>query len=399
MIIKREGHSTSRIISVNDFSGGELGLPGGACGLLGVVGDFSLGALLKAARCLQYRGRTGAGVTLKSLYKDTGFFNFHIMFRSEDKIDELDEVLATMGLRILEKRDMVQRKFYYEYDLPVIMHYSIVPPSPEEMMFRERIEDEQEYIALCVTRFNKKYIDDARIFSSSKYNGTFLTAYELKDTIDIYNINQFEESYYDACLIHLRWPTSQGRGLWWGPQPISIGEVAGVHNGHLSSDMSNARALEQLDIMLTAGTDSEAIFLSVQYLLKQGYSLEEIEWVMCRKFPQELNAMTDEARDRYNELMGSPFLYRMKMSGPATAITMVEDTVVGFTDRDHLRSFSVGINDKVALLGSEQRAVISAAYFMHEELNMFDPEAGKIVGFNVKDKKVTRLDYGWKRND
>lgn len=166
MIIKKEGHSTSRNISVNDFSGGDLGLPGGACGLLAVAGDFSLDALLKAARCLQYRGRTGAGgVTLKSLYKDTGFFNFHIMFRSEDKISELDEVISSMGgLRILEKKDMVERKFYYEYDLPVIMHYSIVPPSPEEMMFRERIKNEQDYVSLCVTRFNKKYIDDARIF-------------------------------------------------------------------------------------------------------------------------------------------------------------------------------------------------------------------------------------------
>jgi hypothetical protein len=78
---------------------------------------------------------------------------------------------------------------------------------------------------------------------------------------------------------------------------------------------------------------------------------------------------------------------------------LVEDTIVGFTDRDHLRSFSIGVNDKIALLGSEQRAVISAAYFMHEELNMFDPEAGKIVGFGIKDKKVTKLDYGWKKND
>jgi len=399
MIIKKGDFSTTRNITVNDFSGGDLGLPGGACGLLAVVGDFSLDALLKAARCLQYRGRTGAGVTLKSLYKNSGFYNFHIMFRSEDKIAELDEVLSSMGLRILEKRDMVQRKFYYEYDLPVIMHYSIVPPSTEEMMFRDKINNELDYIAHCVSKFNRKHMDDARIFSSSKENGTFLTAYELKDTIDIYNLHQFNDHYYDACLIHLRWPTSQGRGLWWGPQPISIGEVAGVHNGHLSSDVSNARALEQLDIMLTAGTDSEAIFLSVAHLLRSGYSLEEIEWVICRKFPQELAAMTPEKRDRYNELMSDPLLYRMKMSGPATAITLVEDTIVGFTDRDHLRSFSIGVNDKIALLGSEQRAVISAAYFMHEELNMFDPEAGKIVGFGIKDKKVTKLDYGWKKND
>ncbi|MGE4317331.1 MAG: hypothetical protein AB7E96_00390 [Deferribacterales bacterium] len=399
MIIKNDEFSRSRELSVNDFSGGELGLPKGACGLLAVAGDFKLSALLKAARCLQYRGRTGAGVTLKSLYKDSGFYNFHIMFRSAGKISELEQVLAAEGLRILEKRDMVQRKYYYEYDLPVIMHYSIIPPSAEEMMFREKISDEGKYIATIVSRFNKQYIDDARIFSSSKNNGTFLTAFELQDTIDIYDLPQYEDRFYDACLIHLRWPTSQGRGLWWGPQPISLGEVAGVHNGHLSSDMANARALEQLNIMLTVGTDSEGIFLAVSYLLRQGYSLEEIEWIICRKFPQELKGMTEEKRERYNELMSDPILFRMKMSGPATAITLVDDVLVGFTDRDHLRSFSVGVNDKIALLGSEQRAVISAAYFMHEELKMFDPEAGRIVGFTVKNKTVESLDYGWKKND
>ena len=391
--------SFSRNLSVNDFSGGADGVPKGACGLLAVAGDFSLDALLKAARCLQYRGRTGAGVTLKSLYRGSGFYNFHIMFRSEDKISALDEVLHSLGLRILEKRDMVQRKFYYEYDLPVIMHYKIVPPSPEEMMYREKIKDESVYIAKVVSRFNRMYIDDARIFSSSKENGTFLTAFELADTIDIYDLHQFNDHYYEACLIHLRWPTSQGRGLWWGPQPISLGEVAGIHNGHLSSDMSNARALEQLEIMLSVGTDSEAIFLSAEHLLKQGLTLEEIEWVLCRKFPQELAAMPADKRLRYQELMRDPLLFRMKMSGPATAITMVGDVLMGFTDRDHLRSFSVGVNDKIALMGSEQRAVISAAYFMHEELKMFDPEAGRLLGFSVKDKKVSRLDYGWKKND
>ncbi|MGE4268508.1 MAG: hypothetical protein AB7F25_13835 [Deferribacterales bacterium] len=398
-MIRNDEYSASRNLSVNDFSGGELGLPQGACGLLAVAGDFKLSALLKAARCLQYRGRTGAGVTLKSLYRDTGFFNFHIMFRSGDKIAELEQVLITMGLRILEKKDMVQRKYYYEYDLPVIMHYSIIPPSPEEMMFREKIKDEGIYIKRVVARFNRIYIDDARIFSSSKYNGTFLTAFELQDTIDIYDMHQYEDRFYDACLIHLRWPTSQGRGLWWGPQPISLGEVAGVHNGHLSSDMANARALEQLEIMLTVGTDSEAIFLSVEYLLRSGYSLEEIEWIMCRKFPQEVRLMAQDKQDQYNKLMEDPLLFRMKMSGPATAITLVDDVLVGFTDRDHLRSFSVGVNEKIALLGSEQRAVISAAYFMHEELKMFDPEAGCIVGFNVKNKAVSKLDYGWKKND
>jgi glutamate synthase domain-containing protein 1 len=266
------------------------------------------------------------------------------------------------------------------------------------MMYREKMSDEALYMVKMVGRFNTAFKDDARIFSSSKYNGTFLTAFELQDTIDIYNLHQFEESYYEACLIHLRWPTSKGQGLWWGPQPISLGEVAGAHNGHLSSDVSNARALEQLDIHLHVGTDSEALFLQTEYLLKKGYSLKEIEWIICRKFPQELANMSKEDLARYREIMSNPLLERMKISGPATGIILVDDVMVGLTDRDHLRSFSIGINDKVALMGSEQRAVISAAYFMNEELTMSDPEAGRIVGFEVKDKKVKRLDYGWKNN-
>jgi glutamate synthase domain-containing protein 1 len=392
--------STSRSgdLSVFEFSGGEAGLAKGACGLLGVAGDFRLEAVLKAARCLQYRGRAGAGVTLKGLYKDTNFYNFHIMFRKKDNIQELEDVISSWGMRILDKFDMVQKKYYYEYDLPIIMHYSVIPPSVDEMLYREKIDDERLYMVKMVSRFNKAFMHDARIFSSSKYNGTFLTAFELQDTIDVYNLHQFEDHYYEACLIHLRWPTSAGQGLWWGPQPISLGEVAGAHNGHLSSDVSNARALEQLDIHLHVGTDSECIFLEVEYLLRKGYSLQEIEWIICRKFPEELAGMTAEDLERYKHITGSPVLGRMKISGPATAIIMVDNNIVGLTDRDHLRSFSIGVNDRVALMGSEQRAVISAAYFMNEELTMSDPEAGRIVGFEVKDKKVKRLNYGWKNN-
>ncbi|WP_022850952.1 hypothetical protein [Limisalsivibrio acetivorans] len=390
--------SRSGDLGVYEFSGGEEGLAQGACGLLAVAGDFSLEALLRAARCLQYRGRAGAGVTLKSLYKDTSFYNFHIMFRSKDRIAELEEVINSWGVRILDKEDMVQRKFYYEYDLPVIMHYSVVPPSRDEMMYRERMEDENTYMVTMVSRFNRAFKDDARIFSSSKNNATFLTAFELEDTINIYNLNKYEDHFYDACLIHLRWPTSAGRGLWWGPQPISLGEIAGVHNGHLSSDMANARALEQLDIPLHVGTDSEAIFLQTGYLLRAGYTLQEIEWILCRRFPEEEASMPLEELERYKRITNHPILNKMKISGPATAISMVDDVVIGYTDRDHLRSFSIGTNEKVALLGSEQRAVISAAYFMNEELTMYDPEAGKIVAFEVKDKEVECLSYGWRNN-
>jgi glutamate synthase domain-containing protein 1 len=387
----------NNFMDIETFSGGNDKIPPGACGLLAAVGEFSLNALLKSAMCLQYRGRTGAGVTLKGIYKDNSFYVFHIMFRDSNKIAELEKVIDSWGVHILESQDLVARKYYYEYDLPIIKRYFVAPPNVDEMMYRARIDDDYKYIVKHVSKFNKDFMNDARIFSSSKENGTFLTAFELTDTIKIYDLPQFEDKYYEACLIHLRWPTSSGRGLWWGPQPISLGEIAGIHNGHLSSDKSNAIALEQLGINLHVGTDSEAIFLETDYLLRSGFSIEEIEWIICGKYPQELLSLNCNDLKRYSDIQKDPILKRMKMSGPATAIVMVGDVILGYTDRDHLRSFSLGYNDKVALLGSEQRAILSAAYFMEEELkSVYDPDAGKVVAFKTSGKNIKRLDYRWK---
>ena len=88
----------------------------------------------------------------------------------------------------------------------------------------------------------------------------------------------------------------------------------------------------------------------------------------------------------------------MKISGPATAIVLKDNYFIGLTDRDHLRSFSVGYNKKVALMGSEQRAIISASYYLNDSLDeLYDPEAGKILGFSVDKQKIQLLDYNWKK--
>jgi glutamate synthase domain-containing protein 1 len=386
------------MINVEEFSGGKLGVPAGACGLLTAIGDFKLSSIINSAACMQYRARTGAGVTIKGLYKDLNFYVFHIMYRDQHKVVELERLFADLGLRLLESQDMVARKYYYDYDLPIIKRYYVTPPSEDEMMYREKTRNASKFIKNQVTKFNSIYMDDARIFSSSKENGTFLTAFQLEDTVKIYDILQYEDRFYDACLIHLRWPTSRGRGLWWGPQPISLGEIAGIHNGHLSSDKANAQALEQLNIPMNVGTDSESIFLMTDYLIDNNYSIKEIEWVLCRKFPQEVAEMEKEEKEHYLSIINEPILRKMKMSGPATAIVLNENILLGFTDRDHLRSFSVGFNDKVAIMGSEQRAILSASYYLGEELSqLYDPSAGKIVGFNVENKIIEKLDYNWSK--
>jgi len=58
-------------------------------------------------------------VTLKGIYKDNSFYVFHIMYRDKYKVSELEKVIDSWGVHILEAQDLVARKFYYEYDLPI----------------------------------------------------------------------------------------------------------------------------------------------------------------------------------------------------------------------------------------------------------------------------------------
>ncbi len=386
-----------RGISISEFSGGESGIPPGACGLLAAAGELDVMALLHAAECLQYRARTGAGVTLKGIYGDQPFYVFHVMYRNDDKRKELESWFQQYGIHLLEKEEMVRKKFYYEYDMPRMIRYSVSPPSREEMLEVAKHDDPDRFVTERVKEFNSRFRDDARIFSSSKNMGTFLTAFELKDTIKIFELDKFCTEKVEALLIHVRWPTSAGRGLWWGPQPISLFDLSGIHNGHLSSDRANARALEALGIMMQVGTDSEAIFLEISYLLNEGYSLEEIEWIMAQKFPEEASLMERDKQERYFELTGHPVLSQFKMSGPSTAIVLDGDVMLGITDRDHLRPFAVGETSDLVILGSEERAVVSGAYLLGRDVKLHTPDAGKLVGFKIEGRKVKKLSYEWRR--
>lgn len=386
-----------RELTVDAFSGGEKGVPHGACGLLAAMGKIELMPLIESAACLQYRARTGAGITLKGIYGDINFFVFHIMYRTEGKRKELEEWFLRYGLHLLDREEMVKRKFYYEYDMPRMVKYIVSPPTREEMLELARHDDQDRFVTERVSEFNTLFKDDARIFSSGKRAGTFLTAFELSDTIKIFEIDKYADDDIIALQAHVRWPTSTGRGLWWGPQPIALYNVSGIHNGHLSSDRANSRALEQLGIRMQVGTDSEAIFLEISHLISQGYSLRHMEWIMAQKFPGEVELMKEEERKWYLALTRDPIYSQFKMSGPSTALVLVDDILVGITDRDHLRPFSVGEGEDLVIMASEERAILSGAYLLGKEIDLYTPEAGKIVGYRIVDGKVERLDYSWKR--
>lgn len=370
-----------RALPIEDFSGGSLGIAPGACGLFAIHGNCSTAAAFEAAHVLQYRARNGAGIFLKGFYRDDEHYHFHVMYRDRSKIAELENLMETIGIHFLDKRPLVRENLYFEYDMPTFFHYTVLSPSADLIKHKGGQGDIHDFIRDRVILFNSKNRDDARIFSSSLNGANFSTAFQLKDTIRIFDLDQYTERVLTGALIHMRWPTSQGNGVWWGAQPIVHGNLIGIHNGHLSSDKSNARALEQLGIPMQVSTDSEAIFQETHYLLKQGFSLEEIEWLMIQKFPEETKDIAAEKKERYFQLVTDPIYKHFKMSGPSTAVINYGDIMLGMTDRDHMRQFTVGYNEQLAVFASEERAIITYADMTNTSLTVLSPPAGKLVAF------------------
>jgi len=373
-------------VSVESFSGGKNGIAPGACGLFAILGNCPLKPTLDAAKVLQYRARNGAGIFLKGFYLDDEHYHFHIMYRDKNQIPDLEKQLESWGIQYLDKRPLVRENLYYEYDMPVFTSYTVLTPSEDIMKHKGGDESGNilDFIRDRVTRFNIQNKDNARIFSSSLNGANFSTAFELEDTIRIFDLERYSDKSLTGALVHMRWPTSQGNGQWWGAQPIVHGNLIGIHNGHLSSDKSNARALEELGIPLQVGTDSDAIFQMLYYLLRNGLSLEEIEWVMSRKFPAEIEELSAEKKERFLELTTNPILRHFKMSGPSTAVINDGPLLLGVTDRDHMRQFTVGHNDQSAIFASEERAIIYYSVATSTPMKILSPAAGKQAAFRAE---------------
>lgn len=382
------------MVTVEKFSGGREGVAPGACGLFTAFGKVDLRAALRAAGCLQHRATFGAGVTLKNVYGgDNGVYVVHIMYRDEGLAAQVERELRQEHFYFFgEPEALVEAKWYQKYDMPTLKRYRVMLPPEDEMLRSEHTPDPDDFLLRKVTHFNLKYRDNARIFSSGRDSGTFLTAFTLQDTARIYDLEQYDGDRLTAAQFHVRWPTAYSSGgLWWGAQPIAMVDVSGTHNGHLSSDASNRFALEQLGIELHVGTDSEAIFHAIRYLLRSGHTPQETEWVLARQFPQEVDMLPEEEKQRYLEVTRDPILTRLKMSGPSTAIVLVGKKLIGITDRDHLRQFALGVADGTVLMSSEEAPVLTAAYLMGKEVDLSTPEAGKLVCYELADGLVKEV--------
>ncbi|MBF0170555.1 MAG: hypothetical protein HQK87_05635 [Nitrospinae bacterium] len=381
---------------------GSNGVGPGACGLYAAIGDVHLQASLEAAKTMQERGTFGAGVLLRGIYpKRANYYAFHVMYRNRDVAKELEPLLeeGKLGLRHFgEMEPLVVPEAYRKYDIPEMRRYFMSAPTTDEMMRKQHTTDEKVYVRRVVESFNNKYMGDARIFSSGKNMGVFITAMELADTIEIFDLLQYEDRPLTAIMIHMRWPTSiVGTGVWWGAHPISILNSAIVHNGDLSSAPSNRLGLMGAHVARCVGTDSEAILLEVDDLVgSRSFDYQQTEWVMCQKFPKELNSLSDVEQDAYETFVSDPILARYKMSGPSSFIAMVDNKIIAGRDRDGLRQLWMGRSDdgSTIIWGSEEKVIYQAAWIAGKNFKSVNCEPGRLVAYELNDNGVIEGVFG-----
>ncbi len=381
---------------------GSDGIAPGACGLYAAIGAVDLNAALKAAMTMQERGTFGAGVMLRGIYpKRTQYYAFHVLYRTRKVAKELEPIFTEQraGLRQFgEMEPLVTPEAYRKYRLPDMRRYFMTSPTRDEMQTRAHTEDEDSFIRATVEEFNRKYMGDARIFSSGKNMGVFPTALKLKDTIEVFDLMQYAQKPINAILIHMRWPTSiVDSGVWWGIHPISILNSSIVHNGDLSSSPSNRQGLVSADVDRSVGTDSEAILLELDNLVrKRNLDYRQIEWVMCQKFPKELDRLDPEEREAYLKLVADPVLARFKMSGPSSFIGIIDDTVFVGRDRDGLRQLWMGESDdgRLAIWGSEEKVIYQSAWLAERKFSSVSCDPGRIMVYKIDEEGCISHKYG-----
>jgi len=370
-----------------------MGIGPGACGLYAAIGKVNLRAAFESAITMQERGTFGAGVLLRGIYpKRPDHYAFHVLYRNRATAKTIEPLFTDekIGMRHFgEMEPLVTPEAYRKYDLPEMRRYFLSAPSVDYMMRKKHTSVQDEYVRAVVEEYNRRYMGDSRIFSSGKNVGVFLTAMELNETIEAFDLYQYEQKPITAIMIHMRWPTKiVSSGVWWGAHPISFLNSAIIHNGDLSSSASNRQGLEAADVQRMVGTDSEAILLELDDLVrKRNLGYQQVEWIMCRKFPDELNNVDPAGREEYQTLVGNPILARYKMSGPSSFVSIIADRVIAGRDRDGLRQLWMGRSDdqKTVIWGSEEKVIYQSAWIARKKFKAINCEPGRLVAFELGD--------------
>lgn len=191
-----------------------------------------------------------------------------------------------------------------------------------------------------------------RVYYWGRHVSVFKGVGHPSDVAKVYGVYGMEA---DSWVAHTRFPTNSPGYLPYWSHPFSVGDIAVVHNGELSSYGVNAT---QLSISFNArglvGTDSEVVAYLLNYLVKVlGLGIEDAVRLL-------VNPSLRYVDDPWLTSLLNKYRWA-RLDGPFTvAVSMYHDGdvyLVAFADRFKLRPVVVGMDDGYLYVASEEAEI------------------------------------------
>ncbi|BDR92531.1 glutamate synthase [Vulcanisaeta souniana] len=172
------------------------------------------------------------------------------------------------------------------------------------------------------------------------------------DIASVYNV---ERHYADLWIAHTRFPTNSPGYLPYWSHPFSVGDIAVVHNGELSSYGSHVNALLYgQGLSSFVGTDSEVAAYIMYYLVRNyGLNIEDAVKMLIGqplKYVDDVRTRSLIRRFRWAVLDG-PFAMIMGLYHNDDLY------LVAMTDRFKLRPIVIGMDEDNYYVASEEIAI------------------------------------------
>lgn len=315
------------------------------CGIFGVIrrgegSDRVNGDLVaRAIESIKFRG-AGLGSGFALFNKESMGLRMGIFVKGELMSNAMDTIKSVMRDNDIDLMDVrVRNKLGPIIDLEV----RVLNNAKSSSNFTSIVNSINDL--LWEDRAGRVYYwgEHVNVFKGVGYPSEIASAYGI------------EKYTADLWIAHTRFPTNSPGYLPYWSHPFSVGDIAVVHNGELSSYGNHVNALSHgYGLNSFVGTDSEVAAYLMHYLINvHGLSIEDAIKILIGaspKYATDGNALSLIRQFRWAMLDG-PFAILM-------GIYHNDDLyLIALVDRFKLRPLVVGMDDYYYYVASEEAAI------------------------------------------
>jgi len=353
-----------------DFEG-RVRIPSG-CAIAGLInrkGELTSGHTIAEMMAVMHERSNGlgAGYAGYGIYPDrSDSYAFHLIL-ADEWIQQEVEVILSRAFSMESKEEIPVKRIGAYKQAPLVWRYFCSPRCSPWMADGETDADE---LLLKTTMRINRLAPRATVMSCGKNMGVFKGVGYPEEIAEFFRIDEYQ-GY--SWIGHGRFPTNTP-GWWGGAHPFSIGEIAVVHNGELSSYGANKNYLESCSYELSLQTDTEVMAYAVHYLRSQGYSWGLIAAIFAPPHWSDIDRMGDREREFYTALRRA--YGGLLMNGPFSIIVAFSGGLMALNDRLKLRPLIAGTSGDFLYMASEEAAIRQVC----ERLDTLKPlEAGEAL--------------------